>query len=279
MASLPRRRLPRLLVVGCLALAGCTTGDAGVADRVEAITQARAAVVTPAQDLGTAAAAVASRLDEVVARPDDDTVRAARAALDDLADARAGVDAVDLDGDTPDVRAAADALQEAGAAAGTVEDAATAVLDAAELAARADDQLAELVAAWDQPGSRSQLIARLDEVAAAADALAADGVGVPSTDCPGPVEARTAAAAFVAEASRGLRELVVARDGLAFDERRAELAEAPFGVDDAGVARGPGTSIDPASCPAVGQVESAATEVAAALRDLQQALNPENLSG
>lgn len=280
MSILPRHRLRVcLLVVGCLVVSACTSEGAPTTDRVEAIARARDAVVGPAQDLGTAAAEVASRLDEVVARPAGDTIQAARSALDHLADARDAVVAVELDDQTPDVQAAATALDDAAASAGTVEDAAAGVLEAAELASTADDRLADLVAAWDEAGSRSQLIARLQEVAAEADALATGGVGQAPADCPGPVETREAAAAFVAEATRELEALVVARDGLAFDERRAELAEAPFGVDDGGLARGPGASIDPASCPAVGQVESAATEVASALRALQEALNPDDLSG
>lgn len=277
------RRAAWALAVGLL-VSACSGGPAGTdgaatgAERVAAIVQAREAVVVPAQALGTAAAEVAARLDQLVARPDDATIDATRAAVDDLAGARREVTNLALEPVTEDVRAARAALHDAAEAARQVETAATEVLEAAALAADADDRLAELVAAWDEPGSRSQLITRFEEVTAAAESLAAQELATTTSGCPGPVAARREAAAFVARATADLTELVTARDGLAFDERRAELADAPFGTDDAGVVRGPGASIDPSSCPAVADVEAAATEVAAALRALQQALNPEDLA-
>lgn len=277
------RHAVRLLAVALLASAcsggpGATDGAPSGEERVAAIVDAREAVVAPAQALGTAAAEVAARLDQLVARPDDATIDATRAAVDDLASARAEVADLALDPETEDVRAASAALDDAAAAAQQVEAGATEVLEAADLAADADDRLEEFVAAWDEPGSRSELTTRFEEVAASAESLAAEELATATPGCPGPVVARREAATFVAQATEELTELVTARDGLAFDERRAELAEAPFGTDDAGVVRGPGASIDPGSCPAVGDVEDAAMQVAAALRALQQALNPEDLA-
>lgn len=254
------RRAAWALAVGLL-VSACSGGPAGTdgaatgAERVAAIVQAREAVVVPAQALGTAAAEVAARLDQLVARPDDATIEATIEAVDDLAGARREVTNLALEPVTEDVRAARAALHDAAEAARQVE-----------------------TAARDEPGSRSQLITRFEEVTAAAESLAAQELATTTSGCPGPVAARREAAAFVARATADLTELVTARDGLAFDERRAELADAPFGTDDAGVVRGPGASIDPSSCPAVADVEAAATEVAAALRALQQALNPEDLA-
>lgn len=248
-------------------------------DRAAAIVRTRDEVVVPAQALGTSAAAVASRLEQLVARPDDTTIEAVRAAIADLREARADVEALALEPTTGDIRAAAASLDAAVAGAEALEDAAGAIADAAELAAEADEQLAEMVAAWDEPGSRSQLLARFQEVAADADRLASEGAGSAPETCPGPVEARQASAAFVAEATRELHDLVAQRDGVAFDERRAALDEAPYGVDDAGVPRGPGMSIDATPCPAVDDAEAGAADVVEALRALQQALNPPDLAG
>ncbi len=282
--SISRRFLSTVLAVAASAvLAACssTSGDAGpdddVARRVAAVTETRDAVVEPAQALGTAAAEVASRLDHTVEQPTAATVEALRAAVTDLEQARTEVEELDLEPTTPDVVAADAALDDAMAGARSMAEAATVVATAADQASTADQALAELVATWDEPGSRSELLARLDETALAADALATDGVGTPPEDCSGPLAARVDAAAFVAESSRELRALVEARDGLAFDERRAELATDPLGrrEDDQGAVR----SIDPDDCPAIDVAEESAAMVVQALQDLQTALNPEDLAG
>lgn len=268
-----------ILLVACSSTASPPRTDGDVSERMAAVIETRELVVGPAQDLGTAAATVASRLDDVVERPGEDTVAALREAVTELEEAREDVEQLELDPTTPDVRAAADALDDAMAGARRMAEAGTVVATAADQASTAEQSLDELVATWDEPGSRSELLARLDETALAADALATDEVGAPPEGCPGPVEARVEAASSVADATRELRELVEARDGEAFDARRAELSDAPFGHDDSGAARQHRHPIDPDECPAVDAARESAADVTQALQDLQAALNPEDLSG
>lgn len=282
--SVSRRFLSTVLAVAaavmlaaCSSTSGDDVPDDDVARRVAAVTETRDAVVEPAQALGTAAADVAARLDQAVEQPTEATVEALRAAVTELEQARTEVEDLDLEPTTPDVVAADAALDDAMAGARSMAEAATVVATAADQASTADQTLAELVATWDEPGSRSELLARLDETALAADALATDGVGTPPEDCSGPLASRADAAVFVAESSRELRALVEARDGLAFDERRAELADDPWGQREDG--QDAARSIDPDGCPAVDVAEESAAMVVQALQDLQAALNPEDLSG
>lgn len=282
---LPRTLLTAVAVAVVVLVAACSNSPSApptedeTGERRAVVVETRELVVAPAQHLGTAAVTVASRLDDVAERPGTDTVAALRDALTDLEEAREEVEQLDIGAATPDVQAADEALDDALAGARRMADAATIVATAADQASTADQALQELVASWDEPGSRSELLARLDETALAADHLAADEVGAPPEQCPGPVDSRVAAASFVADATRQLRELVEARDGDAFDARRAELAEAPLGHDDTGTPRTHRHPIEPEGCPAVDATRESATEVTRALEDLQAALNPPDLSG
>lgn len=281
MTAAPRSRRPVATVALVLAvvLAACTgssgTAPTADADRVTAIRTARQTVVEPAQALGTAAAEAAARLETLVARPGAGTVAATRTALADLVDAREAVEALELDAPTEDVRTAAAALDDAATGAGALEDAAGTVADAAERATAVADDLRAVVTAWDERGSRSQLLERFDELEAEARGLADDTE--PPEACPGPVEGAVAAAAFVADATAELREFVAQRDGNGFDARRAELDAAPYGTTDSGEPRDLDAAVDTDDCPAIGEAEAAAADVAAALRNLQQALNPTDL--
>lgn len=272
-----------LLAVAAV-LAGCSGTPADPAtsppevDRVDVVARTREQVVEPAQALGTAAAEVAGRLESLIDAPSDLAITGVRDAVDGLDDARADVAGVDLEHDTEDVRAAADALEAAVDSALALGEAAARTADTVEQAHEADARLGELVATWDEAGSRSELLARFDEVAEQADALAGELRPDPPDPCPGPLEDRAVAAAFVAEATRDLHELVAQRDGLGFDERRAELAEAPYGRDDDGEARNPVGPVDEDTCPTIDAAEDAAGDVAAALQDLQRALNPADLT-
>ncbi len=281
--SAPSRRRPvpivALATVLSVLLGACTSGDPSAgpsteAGRIEAVRSARELVVEPAQALGTAAAEVAARLDTLVQDPAEPAVAAVRAADEDLVAARTAVGDLELDTQTSDVQAAAGALEDASAGADQLDRAAEEVAAAADEAIAVAEALDEIVTAWDEPGSRSQLLARFDELAAQADGLTGRA---PSQACPGPVEEAVDAAEFVAETTRELRELVAQYDGNAFDDRREELHDAPYGTTDAGDPRAPGTAIDTEACPAVEEARSAAGDVAAALRELQQALNPSDL--
>lgn len=265
-----------LLLLGCSSSSPVEDPSPTVGARAEAIVTARERVVEPAQALGTAAAAAATRLDQLIAEPGAPTAEAAREVLDDLADARDRVEELELGTDTEDVRRAAEALGAAVDAADTLAVSVREVVGAVEETTALDARLAELVASWDEPGSRSQLLARFDEVAVEADDLA--DTAAPE-ECAAPVETRTAAAAFVAEATRELRDLVDRRDGNAFDARRAELDEAPWGRMDDGEPRELDARLTADACGAIERARAAAADVAAALRDLQAALNPPDLAG
>lgn len=283
MSSRSRSRVLAALLGGAwlAACSGASPEPVATSDgdaRIDAIVEARAQVVEPAQALGTAAAGVTAALEDLIARPDEAALARLDEATTELTSATEAVDDLQLDDDTEDLRAADGALEDASSAAASLRGAVEEVAEAAEQAAELDDRLDAWVAAWDEPGSRSELLARFDELAAEAVA-AADGSERTPPSCAGPVDARREAAAFVADATEELRGFVAAYDGNGFDARRAELDEAPFGLDDAGVVRGPGASIDPANCPAVDDAEAAATDVAAALRALQAALNPADLAG
>ena len=283
MSAPPRRRpvpIVALATVLSVLLGACTSGDPSAgpsteAGRIEAVRSARELVVEPAQALGTAAAEVAARLDTLVQDPAEPAVDsgAGRPTRTSSPPARRWA----TSSSTPRPRtsqAAAGALEDASAGADQLDRAAEEVAAAADEAIAVAEALDEIVTAWDEPGSRSQLLARFDELAAQADGLTGRA---PSQACPGPVEEAVDAAEFVAETTRELRELVAQYDGNAFDDRREELHDAPYGTTDAGDPRAPGTAIDTEACPAVEEARSAAGDVAAALRELQQALNPSDL--
>lgn len=276
----PRASTTAVALVAAAALAGCSSAEPPVDtsrdDRIAAITRARQAVVEPAQALGTAAAEVAVRLDAVVVRPGPDTLDGLREAMDDLDGARRDLEDVDLDADTVDVAAAGEAVAMALAAAEDLDTSTAMVATAATLAVETEEALDEVVAVWDEPGSRTELLEQFDTALVTVAALV-DGLEPPGDACDGPVQERLEEAEFVAAATEELRGYVADADGTSFDARRAELAEAPWGVDASGVVRGPGASIDPDGCAAVGDAEAAAHALADGLEALQAALNPDDL--
>ena len=284
MVTSPRPRLPAAVVattVVAAMLVGCSTGGTAedpttstAADRIEAIRTAREAVVRPAQDLGTAAAQVAADLDALVQDLGEPEITAVRTAVEDLDGARSAVGELELEPSTDDVAAAAGSLEDASAGADQLERAAEDVAGTADEALAVAEALDEIVAAWDEPGSRSQLMARFEELAAQAEGLAERA---PPQACSGPVEEAIDAATFVAEATRELRSLVAQYDGNGFDARREELHDAPYGTTEDGDTRAPGTSLEGDTCPAIADARTAASDVATALRELQQALNPSDL--
>lgn len=274
-----RRRSASAVVAAMVLVSGCT-GDPGTdagastSERIGAIRAAREVVVEPAQALGTAAAEVAARLDTLVEQPDEAAVAAARGAVEELRRATAEARDLELAASTDDVRGAAAAIEDAADGAERLAAAVAEAADAVERSAAVADTLEQVVAGWDEPGSRSQLLQRFEELRAEAQELAD---GDPPAACPGPVREATVAAAFVAAATGELRDLVEQRDGLGFDERRAELDVAPLGTAEDGGPRRLDGPLDASSCPAVEQARDAAADVAAALRDLQDALNPDDL--
>jgi hypothetical protein len=285
MPSLPAPRPALAAVAMVLAglLAACAAGtpaprETTTGERVAAIRAARDAAGGPAERLGTAAAETAARVDDLAAQPGASGVDALEDAVAALTRARGEASEVELGSDTPDVVAADAALATAVDRADDLGRAADDLATATTSAVTTAEELAGLVGAWDERGSRSQLLARFEAQAATAQRLAA-GDAPPPAGCPGPVEEARAAAAFVAEATRELRELVAGYAGDAFDVRRAELAEAPYGTAEDGTVRRTGTAIDPSGCPAIDDAATSADGVASALVELQSALNPDDLAG
>lgn len=271
-----RSRL-HLLLVALLLVSGCSTpgtGPADSAERVAAVRDARQALAAPAEQLGTAVVEVQRALEEFEDDPGAGVVDELASALADLSSAATTLDDVELAPSTAEVRAAVDAVDQATAAATRLGDAGQVLVTVGRRMAATDARLQELTATWDQRGSRSEVLARLEETATTAEELVVED---PQEGCPGPVEQRSAAAGFVAEASRSLQPYVAAYDGEGYDARRAELHEAPYGHAADGEPRqleGPEAS----SCPALEQARSAADEVEAALQGLEDALNPTDLA-
>lgn len=263
-------------------VAGCSVGtpadtetDSEHADRVRAVVNARDLVVGPAQELGTAAAGLSAALHDLAGRPEPVLVTAVRSAAIRLADAIDAVSSLTIEPSTPDTVAAVGALTEAGSEATVLRESALVVADAVDALTPTSERLAGIVARWDEPGSRSQLLDRFAVAAAAAADIAASDDGPPG--CPGPQQEQADAAAFVADATRELEDLIEARDGNGFDARRAELADAPYGTAG-GVPRALDDAVDPDACPALAEATDAARGVVDALGELQAALNPTDLA-
>lgn len=275
----PRSPRPLVAVLAVVALAAACSGGGQEAtsttDRVEAVRDARAVLGDPAEQLATAVAEVDDALAELRTDPTN-------AAVDALAEGGAQVEtaardlaAVEVATTTEDVQAASEAVATAVAAADRLVAAVDVLVEAGRQVATTDARLQELTATWDEPGSRSEIMARLEETAVAAKQLRADG----PEGCPGPMRVRSAAATFVAEASRELRDRVAAYDGEGFDTRRAALDEAPFGRDADGAPRRlSGLTPDDDACPAMAEATTAVTEVQDGLDALQEALNPTDLA-
>lgn len=285
----PRADRATAVLAVVLAVAACASPGApsdGATDDVDAriadVLELRAEVGPPAAELGTAAATLVQRLDELRAElpvgPDQrrSAIEAVRTgALADLAEARTGA-AVDVAGDGPDAAGVAGALRDARAAADALAAAADDDLAVLDRAADADARLSAIVAAWEEPGSRSQQLARLEEAATQADALAAElGAAEDDPACAGVLARRAAAATTVAEASRELRSLVERRRGEEFDARRRELAQDPAASTHA-LVDADRTGID--CWRAEGEPVELAAAVAQALEELERALNPADLA-
>ncbi len=262
-------------------LAGACSSGLSVEDRIAAIADARAQVGAPASALGTAVAAVRVRLDGFAAHPSSAEHAALVEANADLDEALAGVSGVadELgDEDVPDVVAAADAITSARTAGEAVVDAVDQVIEVGAILVDTEPLLADLVAAWDERGSRSELMARFDELTGEANALADDLVqritGVASDACPDPLDERVLMASVAAEVATDLGDLVAGYQGTTFDERRAELRADPFGLGSADIAR----PLD-RGCPMIAAAVDATTGVDAALAALETALNPADLAG
>lgn len=270
-----------LLVAALLALAAsaCTEDETreeeATTDRVAAVQSAREALAGPAQQLGTVAAEVDAKAQAWQAAPGRERdVDDLEESLDELSEASEDLEGVELDAATSDVREAAEVVDELVDAADRLAEAGRDLVEVGHHLVEVNARLEELRRTWDEPGSRSEVLARLDETATAAEDLVDDAPEA----CPGPVEQRNAAAEFVARASLDLEAHVSSRDGAGYDERRAELAEAPYGRTSDEEARQLDAPIDADACPALDRAATAAGDVEQGLGALEDALNPSDLA-
>lgn len=273
------RTVVSLVALLALAVPACTGDGASreesTTDRVAAVQAAREGLAAPAQQLGTAAVEVEARAQELQDAPGrEQDVSDLEASLDELAEASADLEEVELDAATSDVREATEVVDELVDGADRLSEAGRDLVEVGRELVEVNARLEELRRTWDEPGSRSEVLDRLDETATAAEGLVVDAPAA----CPGPVEERNAAAEFVAEASRDLETHVSSYDGPGYDERRAELADAPYGRTSDDEARRLDVPIDAEACPALERATTAAGDVEQGLDALEDALNPSDLA-
>lgn len=253
-------------------------GQTSSSDRIEAIRQAREAVEEPAVALGTAALTLTERVERLATIGADD-LEAALDSVDeasaDLRDAATDASEVEFDRSTSDTAEAAAALQVAAAGGEEAAAGGDTLVAVIARAAEIDERLAELVAGWEERGSRRELTDHFADLAEQADQLA-DEVEEEATDqaCSAVLELRVRAARSVAAGTRELRELVAAYRGNEYDVRQPELLADPYGEGGASLFE---VSQNAGFCPLVDLIGTTVAEVTEALDRMQQALAPGDL--
>ncbi|MFP5310460.1 MAG: hypothetical protein ACLGIR_12900 [Actinomycetes bacterium] len=264
--------------------AGCTAGAEPSADPTQRLEEVRAARDVVAEVVPPVRAAA----DVVVAavRPLRDgslaTVPERLEALERLDAVLAdGVPVVPADlvaGEGPDVEAARAALSRLRDAVDDLRRAADAEASALRELQTADAALADLVASWDRPGSRSQLLDQLAESEGGARALAEElDAEADVLDCLATFDRRATAADVVAERTAELADEVRARDGLGFDELRDGWRPDPF--DTAGAPLGAVPTEEVGCWEDSAPLLRASSAIDEALDALEGALTPADLSG
>ncbi len=283
----PLRVTLALLLVA--AVSACTGGGApegpDTDERIADVRLLRATVGEPAAAVGTAAATLVEALGElhadIPARPDAREQAVTTLRERDLARLGLVIEALPTDAGEdgasgPDVAAADRALADIRSAAEALDAAAGADLDRLVRTAQVDGELEVLVATWDEPGSRSEQLARLEETATTAETLATElDAEADEGACPDPLARRAEAARTVASHSRELRELVAGYDGNEFDRRRAELVQDPYGT---GALLADLDTEDAACWRDASAVATAEDALVDAIGALEAALNPADLS-
>lgn len=266
-----------LVTVACSGPTGTPDGTSS-SDRIEAIRQARAAVEAPAVALGTSALTLVERverLETVGANDLEAALESAGAAADDLGEAATDASEVEFDRSTADTADAAAALQAAAASGEEASAGGHTLVSVIAQAAEIDERLAELVAGWEERGSRRELTDHFAELADEADQLADEVEQQASGQaCSAVLELRARAARSVAAGTRELRELVAEYRGNEYDVRQPELVADPYGEG--------GTSLFEVSqaagfCPLVDVIGTTVAEVTDALDRMQEALAPADL--
>ena len=222
-------------------LAGCTppASDEGEViittdERIPEIRAARQALAEPVPAVTAEAARLVDALEEVWTREaaaDDRAEFAEALRLDPFRDALGDLDAVVLEGDGPDVTAAAEVVDAMVADGRGLLAVAEEELASLTSVPSFDTRLEDVVAQWDQRGSYSQQLQAFEQFALDAEALAEEAAG--RTGTPACVELwprREEAARVVAERSRELRASIRDRRGQEFDELRDAYRQDPYGL-------------------------------------------------
>ncbi len=273
--------------MGVLGAAACGSGETSpapspTADRVAEILAARGQVAAPAVELVEAAAAfgmAAERL-RLGAVPDpqrrlDEVAGPATTRLAELQGAVGRASSVTVTGESPDAVAVARAWADVVSAAKDVITGGTAVLDVVAETARAELRLEDLVATWNERGSRQEQLDRLRATISEAEAVVADLAPLPEAPgCGEAVARRATAGQAVARHTEELRDLVVAFRGNEFDARRDELTQDPYGLG----ARFADLDAEEGACWESGATAGAIDRLTAAMAALQAALNPADLA-
>lgn len=238
------RLVPIVLLVAGVA-GGCAPGVVGGPDEVRetivvdeggraaAIRGAREALAEPVPRVVAEARAFRDVLDGIWTASGDSALRAELVELADPSALLVAADdlaAVELAGDTEDLVAVREQVALVVGAARDAAAAAPAELVDLPLLVLADQRLAALPPVWDEPGSFSQQVARLEELSVTAAELALELDRPAALPCTGVWQRRVEAAERVVDRTATLLELVRGRDGEAFDEMRATLGEDPFGT-------------------------------------------------
>lgn len=250
-------------------------------ERIDEVRAARASLAEPVPALIGEASRLVAALEEVWTREAAADVRAELAGalrLEPFREAADDLEAVELEGEGPDVEAATAIVEAMVADAHTLLEVADDELASLQDVEPFDQELDEVVSGWNQRGSYSQQLEAFDELAVQAEALADDAAERTAT--PACVELwprREQAAEVVAERTRELHGLIRDRRGQEFDELRDEYGQDPYGLDDL---LGVTDAQAAAACwgeesEAHGMVESLQERV----DELAQALDPDDLRG
>jgi hypothetical protein len=269
-----------ILIAAAVACSGPSDapGQTSSSDRIEAIRQARVAVEEPAVALGTSSLTLVERVERLATVGADDLETALESAAEaaaDLRDAATDASEVEFDRSTADTAEAAAALQTAAVSGEEASVAGDTLVGVLARAAEVDERLAELVAGWEEHGSRRELMDHFAGLAEDADQLA-DEVEEQAADqaCSAVLELRVRAARSVAAGTRELRELVAEYRGNEYDVRQPELLADPYGEGGMSLLE---VSQAAAFCPLVDVIGSTVIEVTGALDRMQQALAPTDL--
>jgi hypothetical protein len=222
-------------------LTGCVpaTSDGGqlivsTDDRIFQIRTARIALATPVPALVAEVDRFVDAVETIWTTGDATQARGQLAGTLDAAPLRvalAALVAAGPIGDGPDMRAARSVVGQIATHVNQLAAGARSELDELGSLGAWDDKLAQVVVAWDAPGSRNGQLEAFAQLAVQATSLATELAAQTETvACTEVYVRRAGVAELLAERTLALRALVEGRQGLAFDELRRDFHEDPFGL-------------------------------------------------